>query len=348
MTQILYRTGFAAIRCFSGTTLAIQVGLSGLLANFARYAVTILYNTFEAGVFYATLSLHHREFTMFFQFRHEFCFICFETHLRTTRRCATTLNRISGTEAWRTVGGTPPAYRGGAPKPARHHGPTQVTDVLEKPFGGWDMAEHDASSRDMPATIKRTARLLALAVLSIGSASASSMPVMTGLELWLDASTLAASTTSVTTWADQSGNGRDATAAGSAPAYVASNALFSNRPTVSFDGGGYLDSALASTMGITGSSPRTIFFAFSQDSAIARNILGYGANAGNALFDIAAANRKISGHFYGGPFQNGSQQFSVNTMTVGTAQYDGATFKTYQDNVLASSSAHTLATGNSE
>lgn len=34
-------------------------------------------------------------------------------------------------------------------------------------------------------------------------------------------------------------------------------------------------------------------------------------------------------------------------MTVGTAQYDGATFKTYQDNVLASSSAHTLATGNS-
>ena len=188
----------------------------------------------------------------------------------------------------------------------------------------------------------------------MAAAQVSATPVMSGLQLWLDASTISAGTTSVSTWADQSGNSRDATASGSAmPTYTASNALFSGRATVSFDGNDFLSSALASSMGITGNSARTIFFVFSQDSSASRNILGYGTNSGGNLFDVAATGQRIAGHFYSSPFvgSGSSQSFTLNQMTVGTALYDGTNFETYLHddafNGLASSTPYPLNTGDS-
>lgn len=210
-----------------------------------------------------------------------------------------------------------------------------------------------APQRGLRVMVAPLARLFAFAALSMAAVGASAMPVTTGLQLWLDASTLSTSTTAVSTWADQSGQGRDATAAAAAstPTYVASNSLFSNRPTVSFDGGDFLDSVSASVLGITGNGNRTIFFVFSQDSAASRNILGYGVNSGLALFDIAAAGQEISGHFHGTPFVNGTQTFSLNQMTVGAVRYDGSVFQTYQHDMTfngqTSSTAYVLNTGDS-
>jgi len=203
----------------------------------------------------------------------------------------------------------------------------------------------------MITIFRRFTAFLAFSLVSFG---ASSMPIMSGLELWLDASTLSTGTTSVSTWSDQSGNGRNATQtiSGNTPTYTANNPLFLNRPTVSFDGNDFLTSDLASTMGITGGSARTIFFVFSQDSALSRNILGYGANGGNQLFDIAAAGQEISGHFYSTPFVNGSQTFTLNQMTVGSVIYDSNAFQAFQHDAsfngqTVSTTAYPLNTGDS-
>jgi len=154
------------------------------------------------------------------------------------------------------------------------------------------------------------------------------------LELWLDAGTLNTTTTSVSFWADQSAKpGRDASSASlsAQPTYIASNPIFANFPTVSFDGSDSITSASGSTMAIDVNKPRTIFFVFSQDFTEARNIFGYGANAGLQLFDVALPSRTIKGHFYSTPFvPGGSQTFTTNQMTVGTVSYDGATFRPYQ------------------
>lgn len=201
--------------------------------------------------------------------------------------------------------------------------------------------------------LKRLARQITFAAFSLVAVSANATPVMAGLELWLDASTISSSATSVSTWTDQSGNGRDASAAatGSTPTYVASNPLFSDRPTVSFDGGDALTSALASVMNITGNSSRTIFVVFSQDTGASRNMLGYGSNTSLALFDIAAAGQQLSGHFHGTAFINGGPAFALNQMVVGAVRYDGSVFTTYHNdgtfNGLASSTALALNTGDS-
>lgn len=201
--------------------------------------------------------------------------------------------------------------------------------------------------------IKVLARQVTFAALSLVAFSASAMPVPAGLEPWLEARTISGGATSVSTWTDQSGNGRHASAAGagSTPTYVASNPLFSDRPTVSFDGGDFLTSALASAMNITGNSSRSIFIVFSQDNGAARNMLGYGNNASLELFDVAAAGQKVSGHFFGTPFVNGGPAFALNRMVVGSVQYDGSVFRTYHNDGafsgLTSSTAYALICGDS-
>lgn len=173
------------------------------------------------------------------------------------------------------------------------------------------------------------------------------------LELWLDAGTIPVGTTSVSNWPDLSADMRDAVQATavSRPTYTSSNPLFVGRPTVHFDGGGFVTTGTSLAMNIDGAKSRTIFFVFSQDAALPRNIFGYGLNAGLQLFDVAAAHQKISGHFYGTPFIRGTQTFAVNQMTVGTVRYDGSTFQTFQHdmsvNALTSSTGYSLNTGNS-
>lgn len=201
--------------------------------------------------------------------------------------------------------------------------------------------------------IKKTTQFIIFVGLLMAASIASATPISSGLELWLDAGTLDTGLTSVSTWSDQSGHGRNSTAAGtgSTPTYIANNSLFSNHATVSFDGNDFLSSALGSEMNIDGNNARTIFFVFSQDAAASRNIFGYGSNATFQLFDVAAAGQEISGHFHGTPFVNGTQTFATNQMTVGTVSYDGTTFETYQHdmsvNTQTSSAPYTLNTGDS-
>jgi len=94
-----------------------------------------------------------------------------------------------------------------------------------------------------------------------------------------------------------------------------------------------------------------LFFVYSQDAALSRNILGYGSNATHQLFDVAASGQEISGHFHGTPFINGTQTFALNQMTVGSVRYDGSTFEAFQHdmsfNGQTTSAAYTLNTGDS-
>ena len=94
-----------------------------------------------------------------------------------------------------------------------------------------------------------------------------------------------------------------------------------------------------------------MFFVYNQDTATSRNILGYGSNAALQLFDVAASNQKISGHFFSTPFVNGTQQFALNQMTVGSVRYDGSTFEAFQHdtsfNGQTASAAYNLNTGDS-
>jgi hypothetical protein len=175
-------------------------------------------------------------------------------------------------------------------------------------------------------------RFIAFAALSMGAISANATPFTNGLELWLKADTLSIGTTVVSNWSDQSGNDRDANAsnAGSSPSYIANNPVFCDRPAVSFDGNDTLSSAMSSDMNINGNNPRTIFVVFSPDNTNSSNMLGYGINATNQLFDVAAANEKLSGHFYQTPFINGNEKVSLDQMTVGTVSYNGTRFKAYQ------------------
>ena len=182
-------------------------------------------------------------------------------------------------------------------------------------------------------------------------------PSFASLELWLNAGTFAASTTSVSVWENQSGEaGRDALQVTPAakPTYVASNPLFANRPTVHFDGGDVLQSALASTMNITGSQGRTIFVVFSENSANNRNVVGYGSNLTGQLFDVLLYTNEFDGHFHGGGNDTigaTTQTYADNRMTVGTISYDGSTVRTYQHDASFSGSLAAvnlgLNTGNS-
>lgn len=156
------------------------------------------------------------------------------------------------------------------------------------------------------------------------------------LQLWLDASTLPIATTSVSTWADSSNKGNDATqgSSGFQPTYVPEDAVLSGRPSVSFDGtDDRMTSALASTMGIDGSSPRTIFVVYHQDTLAAKNVVGYGAQAAAQLFDVLLSSQEFAGHFYGAgndTLTETTQTYPLSSLVVGTISYDGTDVNTYQ------------------
>ena len=183
-------------------------------------------------------------------------------------------------------------------------------------------------------------------------------PSNPSLALWLNAGSLTTTTTSVSTWANQSGEaGRDAVqvTAAAQPTYVASNSLFANRPTVHFDGGDVLQSASAATLQIGGSLARTIFVVFSQDAPGGnRNVVGYGANASNQLFDVLLYGNEFVGHFHGGTHDTiteTTQSFGTGRLTIGAISYDGSTVRTYQHDTAFNGSLATknigLNTGNS-
>jgi hypothetical protein len=182
---------------------------------------------------------------------------------------------------------------------------------------------------------------------------ANATTVTSGLELWLKADTLSTDTTTVSNWSDQSGNARDASTSSNAPTYIASNPVFCGRPTVSFNGSGNdtLSSAMSSDMNINGNNSRTIFLVFSPDNTNSSNMLGYGSNASDQLFDVASAEQKISGHFHSTWWFNGNETISLNKMAVGTVSYNGSSFKAYQHdssfNGLTTTETRLLNTGDS-
>lgn len=154
-------------------------------------------------------------------------------------------------------------------------------------------------------------------------------PNYAGMQLWLDASTgVSESGGLVDSWDDRSAADRDAgqAATGAQPLYVATNPAFAGRPTVHFDGtdDALATTALASEMGITGASNRTLFIVFKQDAAANENILGYGIQANNQTFDVILFGGEFAGHYYSGDTIGGSPPYTAGTMHVGATTYDGA------------------------
>ena len=106
-------------------------------------------------------------------------------------------------------------------------------------------------------------------------------PLTANLMMWLDADKgITTSGTAVTSWADQSGNGKNATG-GTSPSLVASNPAFNHLPTVNFNGSSqYMDVDLAFLAG----SAYTIFAVTAKNSSTTpAYFLGNstGTNAGN-------------------------------------------------------------------
>ena len=103
---------------------------------------------------------------------------------------------------------------------------------------------------------------------------------ISGLVGWWDAGQGVTISTGVSAWADQSGNGRNLSqATGSAqPSYSASDASFSNRPSISFDGS---DDILSKT-GLSLSVPMHYFLVFVQDTWTDNDII---LNFGSSNFE---------------------------------------------------------------
>ncbi len=122
--------------------------------------------------------------------------------------------------------------------------------------------------------------LLKLLPFCLISASASAALVTSGLQIHLDASqiTPVADGTSVTTWADQSGNGRDANdVVGTAPTYRSSS--IGGKPAVRFTGGS-IRSTFAPGDDFAVTAGTTVFIVAATTTGVQRAMLSIDANNG--------------------------------------------------------------------
>lgn len=130
----------------------------------------------------------------------------------------------------------------------------------------------------------------------------SSSPLgVAGLELWLDANTIsAANNDPIATWADQSGNSRDATQATTAkkPLWIADGgATINNKPVLRFDGTDDL-------------------MTVADDPA-----LDLGTGEGMTVFVVGKSTRANSDRFVGKPAPVGNGRWLIYHPTSGVANY---------------------------
>ena len=153
------------------------------------------------------------------------------------------------------------------------------------------------------------------------------------LELWMKAD-VGTNTTleggAITNWADQSGNGNDMTP-GLSPSFY--NGVINGQPTIRFNYGEYLQSALTSSFTATGFS---VFVVGSWDPAPDTDPGGYlglksdlGSFNGNVTFFIDDVNNNVS------------NQFRVSSESTGTLGGDLWATDTHVPNILSATRSTT-------
>lgn len=138
---------------------------------------------------------------------------------------------------------------------------------------------------------------------------------ISGLQLWLKADSLALNDGDlVTTWADSSGNGKDATGAGAVrPTYKAN--ILNGLPVVRFGGSHFLDQASFSQ-----SQPATIFAVSKLTLAGASNRMIFSKNGGAGEHTLYYGSQLLS--MYAGSIVTGGSSL-LNAWDVLTATWNG-------------------------
>ncbi len=171
-------------------------------------------------------------------------------------------------------------------------------------------------------------------VMAQGRGGAAFTPLSLLPVLWLDASQIAGLSDggAITTWTDASGNGRNATQAGTAtlkPTYK--TAILNGKPVVRFDGGDWLDVATVTTLGIAAlTTGHTIFVAYKTVASSGNPFIGSNYfTPSNGINVVGFAATQITN------LRGGSQSTHVATATqdtnwhIGTHWYSGGAVKTF-------------------
>jgi hypothetical protein len=148
---------------------------------------------------------------------------------------------------------------------------------------------------------------------------------------------------------DSSGNNNDGNISGATRTTDKATLSYDNDAARSFDG---TDDSIITTgnSGITGAEDRTVSFWFKPTTAANKNVMGFGVNGTNQLFDVLLYNGTLVGHFHGGgndTIAAESPAFNVGAWNHGVITYNGTEAKVYLNGVLGNSKTIALNTGDS-
>ena len=162
----------------------------------------------------------------------------------------------------------------------------------------------------------------------VGGGASFSPANISGLSLWLKADAgVTTSGSNVTAWADQSGNGQNATAAGSyRPTFVSTDAQFNNKPSILFDGVG--NSFVIPSINFNINTNNSIFVAFRVSDGETGTFLTQGG-AGNYFIGITDNALNISNSNTAGIIAAGLA--SDNTKNIVSATNNNYSFTLYQN-----------------
>ena len=171
---------------------------------------------------------------------------------------------------------------------------------------------------------------------------------ISGMQLRLDASTGVYQDTGKTTnatynvvdWADQSGNGHDATSTISNYPFIATTATSS----VYFQSNGTLQSSWGI---LTGNAARSIVVVFSLTSSANQTLLSWGTNSSSQLSQIGIFSSAIGFTAFANDLTTSVTPYTDGKLHVLVVSFDGATMNLYIDNVLKGTASKTLNTGSS-
>lgn len=172
---------------------------------------------------------------------------------------------------------------------------------------------------------------------------------VSGCVLWLRSSRITghADNDLVATWADLSGAGSDATAAGAArPTYK--TGILNGRPAIRFGGGQYLSTACVPA---TGTGPRTLIAVVTnvvQSADAYQHILHYGSgNVTGATYGIChrVGGSNVFGNHYWGSGSNSGVVPATSTPYIVILQFDGTTDRWWVNGTAGTPNNPTINTG---